>query len=780
VTDDDTTARQPAEQDGFVSYSPALYDDAQRTARPQGLAAAHVVLRGRYRAAIGLSAVLATAGVIAGLTLPRVVYRSVGLIDVAPKVQRIVYDTEEKGLLPMYDAFVESQATLAASRRVTSAVMESREWKDLGRGTSDAEIAKFERSLEVTRMPKNQFIAVAFSDEDPEVAVVAVNKVIDTYLKIVEERETESGGYRIKQLEAQRDVANNQLAELRASVAAITEDLGEEAFEMRYQFAVAELNKLDAKLQELDLQITNEKSATAAGVEPRPLTDQEIAVNDTPMARLLDDAAQIEERIQQLEKDGLGPKNHEVVTAKEALEVVKRRIGDRGAKCRAELAKRPRAVEALEAHRISVAAMRDKAQEECKRLGKQHNALAKIEAEKLVLGERLEDIKRQLATIHVESGVEGRIRLASKGERPVMPESDKRSSIAVFGALGGIGLGFGLVLLYGLTKTRLRHVSDVARESTWGSFLGVLPDVPDPEIDAAAHDAATDLSDHCMQHIRSMLQLRPSDSTRIVAITSASPGAGKTTIGFALGLSFAAAGSRTLLVDADFCGHGMTTAMKSIIVGGAAEAEPESDVAEGQPGGSVAAMLAARRSKSDDDKSDAAEDGPADASPPSTSEAAPIAALARRRFSEGRKMRSGAGILDALEGVPLERCVLDTGIDGLSLLSVGDARAADVDRLTPSSFRRLIAECRDRYDAVIIDTGPVLGSIEAVFATAAADDVVVVLPRGELRSVAEAALHRLQQVGVRIAGVVFNRALAPDVQQSNYSSKSTSLKAEAA
>jgi len=289
-----------------------------------------------------------------------------------------------------------------------------------------------------------------------------------------------------------------------------------------------------------------------------------------------------------------------------------------------------------------------------------------------------------------------------------------------------------------------------------------------------------------MQHIRSMLQLRPSDSTRIVAITSASPGAGKTTIGFALGLSFAAAGSRTLLVDADFCGHGMTTAMRSIIAGGPV-AEPAGDHAAGAAvphGGPVAALLAARRTKPDDGKSAPTSDSPTgaekDAASPSTPDVAPIAVLARRRFADGSKLRSGAGVLDALEGVPLERCVVETGIEGLTLLPVGDARAADVDRLTPSSFRRLLGECRDRYDAVVIDTGPVLGSIEAVFATAAADDVVVVLPRGELRSVAEAALQRLQQVGVRIAGVVFNRALAPDVQQSNYSSKSTSMKAEAA
>src|SRR6185369_4453701 len=109
----------------------------------------------------------------------------------------------------------------------------------------------------------------------------------------------------------------------------------------------------------------------------------------------------------------------------------------------------------------------------------------------------------------------------------------------------------------------------------------------------------------------------PSDSTRIVAITSPSASAGKTTIGFALGLSFAAAGSRTLLIDSDFCGHGMTSAMRSIIAGGigfsrdaAASTDADAPVPHGGP---VASILAARRPKSVEAKApDAA--GPAESS----------------------------------------------------------------------------------------------------------------------------------------------------------------------
>jgi len=791
VTDDEMESMTSGESGGYAAYRLAMAED---DARPEGLGGMHRALRGRYRWALGIGAVLAVISVAAAWKLPKPGYRSIGLIDIAPKVSRIVYETEEKGLLPMYDNFMESQAALASSRRVSDMVMQTPEWRKLGRGNTDDEIVKFQKSLVVSRMNRTEYIEVAFIDEDPDAAMVAVNQVIIAYMKLVDEHESESDSTTLDKLNSTRDIINSNLGEMRASVAALTEDLGEEAFEARYQAAYGELTKLEGTLQQLDLEIATAKAAAEARSGPNalPITEQEMAASDEQMAKLLDEKLRCEEVIAQLGAEGLGPKNQKVEDAKKTLAMIDKRIATRAAAFRAMLDGKPgnsaTDLREKEARRTRVAVMRDKAQEETKRLGKAHFALANMEAEKVVLNERLDDVKRRLAQIRVESGVHGRITVASTGERPVKPESDKRIPLSILGGLAGMGLGFGVVLLYGLAKARLRHVGDVIRENTWGRFLGVLPEVPDPDVDLAAHDLATELSDHCMQHIRSMLQLRPSDSTRIVAITSPSASAGKTTIGFALGLSFAAAGSRTLLIDSDFCGHGMTSAMRSIIAGGigfsrdaAASTDADAPVPHGGP---VASILAARRPKSVEAKApDAA--GPAESSgqgadDPSEPTVAPVASLARRRFADGGKVRSGVGILDALEGVPLERCVLETGIEGLSLLPVGDARGGDVDRLTPSAFRRLMTECRERYDAVIIDTGPVLGSIEAAFATAAADDVVVVLPRGELRSVAEAALQRLRQVGVRIAGVVFNRALVTDVTHSNYSSKSVSVSAEAA
>jgi len=64
---------------------------------------------------------------------------------------------------------------------------------------------------------------------------------------------------------------------------------------------------------------------------------------------------------------------------------------------------------------------------------------------------------------------------------------------------------------------------------------------------------------------------------------------------------------------------------------------------------------------------------------------------------------------------------------------------------------------------VLIDTGPVPGSLEASVAAAAADGVVLVVSRGEHRPMAERSIQHLLDIGASLAGMVFNRAEGRDM-----------------
>jgi Mrp family chromosome partitioning ATPase len=118
--------------------------------------------------------------------------------------------------------------------------------------------------------------------------------------------------------------------------------------------------------------------------------------------------------------------------------------------------------------------------------------------------------------------------------------------------------------------------------------------------------------------------------------------------------------------------------------------------------------------------------------------------------------------MDAIGGEDIIECVTPTAVPGLSILPLGQATAEDIGGLSPAMLRQVLEATRDKYDVVIVDTGPILGSLEAAMVATQADDVVMVVSNGENRAAAERSLHYLEMVGARVAGFVFNRATPRD------------------
>ena len=81
-------------------------------------------------------------------------------------------------------------------------------------------------------------------------------------------------------------------------------------------------------------------------------------------------------------------------------------------------------------------------------------------------------------------------------------------------------------------------------------------------------------------------------------------------------------------------------------------------------------------------------------------------------------------------------------------------------------MRRLVNEAKKHFEIILIDTGPILGSIEATPVAAASDGVILTVARGQQRPLVEKALAHLNSIGARVAGVVFNRAQSRDFEQS--------------
>jgi capsular exopolysaccharide synthesis family protein len=188
-----------------------------------------------------------------------------------------------------------------------------------------------------------------------------------------------------------------------------------------------------------------------------------------------------------------------------------------------------------------------------------------------------------------------------------------------------------------------------------------------------------------------MLQINNNEDRRAFAVTSASSGDGKTSLTLALGLSFAASGSRTLLIDSDLVGAGLTARLG---------------------------------------------------------------------------MNGPEGILEAMTNGNLLEYTKTTDVSDLAILPVGLAQLHHAGIFSPQAVRRLVNEAKKHFEVILIDTGPILGSIEATPVTAASDGVILTVARGQQRPLVDKALTHLRSIGARVAGVVFNRAQAKDFEQS--------------
>lgn len=126
------------------------------------------------------------------------------------------------------------------------------------------------------------------------------------------------------------------------------------------------------------------------------------------------------------------------------------------------------------------------------------------------------------------------------------------------------------------------------------------------------------------------------------------------------------------------------------------------------------------------------------------------------------KLTGKRGVCHALGLAEGSGQIHQTSTSNLWVMPTGAFKGLDSRCLSPQKFRWLISALRKKFEIVVIDTGPILESLEATVATAAADQTILVASRGRKSRDVKAALSRLAHMQVRCCGLVFNRAAMSD------------------
>jgi Mrp family chromosome partitioning ATPase/uncharacterized protein involved in exopolysaccharide biosynthesis len=766
-------------------------DTADDAAAENPLAVLRELLRGRYVWACVLAVVgAATGALVAHQTVPDR-FESVGLIRIRPNVPRILYQSENNAVMPMFQSYVDAQASLIRSDAVIEQAMAHPDWQALGHEeVTAAATAAFAARLEVRHPKGSELIHVAFRDPDQNVPAVAVRATIDAYVKLFGERDARTAAQTLQILEDRRTALAADQAKLNEQMTAIARHYGSNALDPLVQYKAQELNGIRSELRRVKLGILAAESALApaattntTATKPGEVPNELLAVHDPLMRGYFQQKAGIEREIAaaQLRVGENHPSMREYRTRLGTIikdievygDLLRRsalanRSGD-GDLTPGAMAMDPAVtLERLRAQGRNLETFYEEARTEMAELGEKNIEMQSLRNAWDDVQRSLDEIRRRTEQLNVESAASGRVEVMDPGNRPVLPSGQRRGAWTGVGGAAGLVLGVGAVAFVGLLdRRRVLGMSDaafrVSSPKSPGSpdrrrrfpILGAIPNLS-PE---SASDAQVHFTTQAVHRIRARLQLQrgtgdgrssassvESGDCRVIAFTSPSAGDGKTSTTIALGLSFAASGSRTLLIEGDVVGGGLTGRLNARVCDDLARILHTHSLLTRER------VDAARRLAKETNK-------PLEQVLRESGWASDVD-LNRAKVIQ-RETR--IGLLDALGGRPLDKCVAACLSPGLHVLPLGNAGADDVAKISPAAVRRLLKEAREKYDTVLIDTGPILGSLEAAVMTAAADGVVIMVSRGNQRSSLEAAVADLDSLGANLIGAIYNRAKDEEV-----------------
>ncbi|MCC6678432.1 MAG: hypothetical protein IT436_14950, partial [Phycisphaerales bacterium] len=646
---------------------------------------AHRALRGRYALAIACSLVTGLACAAVGWSLTKPLYASQGWIRAFPRQPRVLYETEENQMMPMFDAFVRSQAELLRSRRVIDLAVSDTALRDAGWPAPPEGVQKLIDALDVGAQRGSELIQVTVSDERPQLAQAGANAVLSAFIRYQEEQEGLSATDRERRLRDNQQLLTAELKTIRDSIIRASDQFIGADPDTIVAAKTEQLTRLESLLADPAVSSTSEPGRPAAPPRtPDQLTVEELARADGVLASLLAQRLAIEVDIETAARS-LGPDHREHIALRNRFDSMNAMIEKRAVVVRAELAAKagtgaapPDDPAAPFRH---YKALRDQTAAELRELSRARMEFKSLKDREKETESRLAETNQALEVIRVEDEIirGGRVRIQQRAPTPIQPTKDRRIPLAAGGFIGGSGSVLGLFVLGSMARRRLRYADELQSVARLLPLIGVIPEA---RRDNDRESPSIVLSLH---HIRNSLLLlrkpgRPGGT--VYLLTSAVQGEGKTTVAMALGASFAQAGYRTTLIDCDLVGRGMS-----------------------------------------------------------------------RELS----MESRPGFVEAIRGAQMPAGLERSRVDGLSVLPAGQCGGDHAHRLTLEGIRPVLDDLRTQSDIVVIDTGPILGSLEVGLLAQLSDAVVIVAARGTASGLVNAAIDRAHSMTDAVS-LVFNRA----------------------
>lgn len=548
------------------------------TSTPDALALLKA-LRRRWVLALGMGLLLAgIAGGVVWYLVPQAKYTASATLQVFTNPKRIMFDPRENAA--DYHTYQRTQVALVKNRKILAHALRKPEVAELEtiRKQGDAE-EWLATQLRADFPGGSEILEISLSDDRPDDVAKVVNAVVKSYMTLIVEAERKEKLDRLDNLKKLLEKYQAELKIKRKNLRELAESIGasdEKALGLSQQFkaehlAVAQREKLQAQTEMMKARAQlavveaerHEEGPDLAALEAAIDEQVEQSPQVVRQRALMNDLGRKYQDARRIAKKDSDPS---VMAAQKHWRAVVKELDGLRAKLRPAIAERlgngpPDARQAALAKvrgQIELwKAYHDALGKDIERLQGESKSIAvggqDMENERDHLGissEVARKVGAEVEAVEVELGAPERTRVLADAKSPVRRDEFRKVKA---GGLAALGAFVSVLLGVSFWEFQARRVgaADEVVNSLGMKLVGALPALPARQ--GAARDPRwQSMMIESVDAMRAvLLHAAHADSLRVVMVTSAVKGEGKTSLACHLATSIARAGRRTLLVDCD-------------------------------------------------------------------------------------------------------------------------------------------------------------------------------------------------------------------------------------